>query len=130
MATVLGLLVPSLPFVLIYPGQVRFVGIETMLFLLPFGVTGGLWMLFEGQTPPHDLGSWSAKLARGLVVWGTLLGLLYWGLPLVIGIDMYAGFEYGHIFAVVFFPFAGLVLSFVLASYSFFFIKNDKPSVA
>jgi hypothetical protein len=128
MATILGLLVPSLPFVLLYPGQVRFVGIETVLFLLPFGVTGFFWMLLEGQTPPRDLGSWSAKLARGLVFWGTLLGLLYWSLPFLVGKDMYTGFEYAFLFAILFFPFAGLTFSFVLTSYSFFFIKSDKPS--
>lgn len=96
--------------------------------MLAFGITGFFWMLLEGQTPPHNLASWGLKLARGLVFWGIALGLLFWSLTTLFRINTDTGFDYAFLFAVVFFPFAGLILSLVLASYSFFFIKNIKPS--
>jgi hypothetical protein len=96
--------------------------------MLAFGTTGFFWMLLEGQTPPHNLASWGLKLARGLVFWGILLSVLLWNLPIIFRINTYSGFDYELPLTFVFSLFAGLILSFVLASYSFFFIKRDKPS--
>jgi hypothetical protein len=121
MGTVLGLLVPGVPLLLLRPSLEGAPGIATVL--LAFAMTGFFWMLLEGQTPPHDLGSWSLKLARGLVFWGIALGLLFWGLITLFRIDTYTGSDYESLFEIVFFPFAGLILSLVLTSYSFFFIK-------
>jgi hypothetical protein len=126
MATVLSILWPSLLLVFLYQGHLEyFVGTGTLVVLLAFGLTGFFWMLLEGRTPPHNLALWGLKLARGLVFWGISLGLLFWSLITLFQINTDTGFEYGLLFAIVFFPFAGFILSLVLTVYSFFFIKTD-----
>lgn len=126
MATVLSILLPGAPLLLLRPSLEGAPGIATVL--LAFAMTGFFWMLFEGQTPPRDLGLWGLKLARGLVFWGILLSVLLWNLPIIFRINTYSGFDYELPLTFVFSLFAGLILSFVLTVYSFFFIKNNKPS--
>jgi glucan phosphoethanolaminetransferase (alkaline phosphatase superfamily) len=120
------MLLPGVPLLLLRPSWEGAPGIATLL--LAFAMTGFFWMLFEGQTPPHSPASWGLKLARGLVFWGILLSVLLWNLPIIFRTKTYSGFDYELLLTFVFSLFAGLVLSFVLASYSFFFIKNIKPS--
>ncbi len=84
---------------------------------------GIVWMLFEGITPPHNFVSWLGKLVRGVFLWGILIGVLTWILPVIFRVNYYSGSDYEILLTSILAMGIGFILSLVLNVYSYFFIK-------
>jgi hypothetical protein len=96
-----------------------------ILWFVAFGLTGFFWMLFEGKTPPYRFEDWFVKIIiRGLFIWGIILGLLIWYLPMIFNIRIAEGFDLAIPFVFTLSSIMGLILSFILSIYSYLFIKG------
>jgi hypothetical protein len=95
-----------------------------LCWFVPFGLIGGFWMFFDGPFPPQNFQDWFGKSIRGIFIWGILLGMLIWNLPLLFQQRFAEGFDYGMILVFFISLPMGLVISTVLGYYSVLFVKQ------
>jgi hypothetical protein len=136
-AVILGLMMALMPslFFAVWTSSINFswnsllhLSREDMILYLcwfvPFGLIGGFWMFFDGSFPPQNFQDWFKKSIRGIFIWGILLGMLIWNLPLQFRQTFAEGFDYGVILVFFISLPMGLVISIVLGYYSVLFVKH------
>jgi hypothetical protein len=96
-------------------------GVDSVSFFSCLDIFYQFQLEFVATSQPCRLDSLSI---RGIFIWGILLGMLIWNLPLLFQQTFAEGFDYGVILVFFISLPMGLVISIVLGYYSVIFVKH------